>query len=625
MIQLTQSAFLHALGHAIINSLWQFALLWLVYILITGPTRLSSHAKYVTGLACQFAGFGWFVLTLVFYFNQYVTSPTVSQEATAGLGGLSGSPTLREQLFVVLLKTEQFLPYISLAYLGLLLLLTVKWLQAFNQTNRIRSTGLMKIDVEWRLFVQRLAGQMGIKHPVRIYLSNLIPSPVTIGYFKPVILVPLASVNHLSTQQMEAVLLHELAHIKRMDYLVNIILSIVEAVLFFNPFMQLISRQVKKERENSCDDWVLQYEYNAATYAHALLKLATTHARPMLAMHASPSQRGLLNRVKRMVEQKDNHFSYRHQLLAFLFLAGLLSSVAWLAPGHYPAGGDSVVSTSTTMVPVVAKVDNPLFNPVFLLAEKSQIKAELEKAGQQVQQWTVVIKHEGVAVTTETISPAQKPLRFHVQNKCCPVKQEHTSQDSLFHEGLNTFLTATFWNELEQAEKEMKLAHFFINTATQPIKIEQSQLAIIDDVETGLERVRKMRQQLLETTARTERSRELTQMKSHIREFAAHSVLLKTQAENWNKQLKELNKELLAPSLADVAFKTGEVNVQVAHSPSKGMKYNYVRPAVAVCSPASIPGDEELQRDETRESKTLPCKPEKPGKAERKIIKIVNI
>jgi len=112
--------------------------------------------------------------------------------------------------------------------------------------------------VEWRLFVQQLAQQLGIKKTVRIYLSGSITSPLTLGFWKPVILVPLASINHLTTKQVEAVLLHELAHIKRYDYLYNIILSVIEAVLFFNPFTQLISKQLKRERENCCDDWVLQ-------------------------------------------------------------------------------------------------------------------------------------------------------------------------------------------------------------------------------------------------------------------------------------------------------------------------------------------------------------------------------
>jgi bla regulator protein BlaR1 len=123
---------------------------------------------------------------------------------------------------------------------------------------------LQKMPAEWRLFVNRIAGQLNIKKKIQVFLSDTVTTPLTIGFLKPVILIPVASINHLTTDQLEAVLLHELAHIKRYDYLVNIILSVVEISLFFNPFTQLLSKNIRKERENSCDDWVLQFQYDAS-------------------------------------------------------------------------------------------------------------------------------------------------------------------------------------------------------------------------------------------------------------------------------------------------------------------------------------------------------------------------
>jgi bla regulator protein BlaR1 len=117
-----------------------------------------------------------------------------------------------------------------------------------------------------------------------------------------------ASINHLSTDQLEAVLLHELAHVKRYDYLVNIILSAVEIALFFNPFTQLLSKSIRKERENSCDDWVLQFRYRACDYAEALLRIASLQAAPVFAMAATGKKNELLTRVKRMIGEKENRF-----------------------------------------------------------------------------------------------------------------------------------------------------------------------------------------------------------------------------------------------------------------------------------------------------------------------------
>ena len=102
---------------------------------------------------------------------------------------------------------------------------------------------------------------------------------------------------------MEAILLHELAHIKRYDYLINLLLSLIETVLYFNPFVRLLSHDIKRERENCCDDWVLQYQYDGAMYVSALMALATKNASPKLALYAS-DKKMLLSRIKRIVQPK---------------------------------------------------------------------------------------------------------------------------------------------------------------------------------------------------------------------------------------------------------------------------------------------------------------------------------
>jgi len=103
---------------------------------------------------------------------------------------------------------------------------------------------------------------------------------------------------------MEAVLLHEMAHIRRADYLINLMLTAIETFLFFNPFTQLLSKTIRHERENCCDDWVLQFQYNATSYAEALLRIAYLQSSPALAMNAASGKNDLLSRVKRMLNQK---------------------------------------------------------------------------------------------------------------------------------------------------------------------------------------------------------------------------------------------------------------------------------------------------------------------------------
>lgn len=378
---LSQSAFLQALGYAIAGSLWQAALLWLLVAGISGVFKFSAQVKYKMAMAAQFGAFVWFVVTLQFYYTK--CSEAIALIKSAGLNNANtfvyqpGTQTFTATLMAVMLKAEKLLPYLSVAYIALLVVLAIRWINGYRQTTIIKTQGLQKIDVEWRLFVKKIAGMLNIKHPVSIYVSELVKSPLTVGFLKPLILIPLASINNLTTYQLEAVILHELAHIKRADYLVNIILSIIEISLFFNPFIQLLGKITKRERENSCDDWVLQFQYDASAYAEALLRIAYMQ-QPALAMSAAGKDADLLTRVKRMLNQKQKSFQYRNRLLALVLITGMLSSVAWFTPPA-TAPAKTVAKQQTVVAePLAIKVDNPLFNPLSFL--NKPLKEEVTKA-----------------------------------------------------------------------------------------------------------------------------------------------------------------------------------------------------------------------------------------------------
>lgn len=390
MQSLFQSGFLQALGYAIAHSVWQTAIVWLLYVCITGLISMSAAARYRMGIIAQSMGFIWFLFTFQFYYQQYHAAwqplqnnatPQLQPVLPQGSSYLSG-------IIHWMLKGELLLPYISMAYLLLIGVLCIRWFMGYRKTQQIRYQGLQKMPAEWRLFVQRIATQLDIRKPVQVFLSEQVNTPLTIGFLKPLILVPVASINHLNTEQMEAVLLHELAHIKRYDYLFNLLLSVAEISLFFNPFTQLLSKAIRKERENSCDDWVLQFQYQAPVYAEALLRIAYLQQAPSLAMTATGKKNDLLYRVKRMTDQKENSFSYRKQLLALCLVTGILSSVAWLSPIHTKRTDQQTAAAKSlsrpeqrkqtyTVEPMAMTVENPLFNPVFFLAKPLQ--AEMKK------------------------------------------------------------------------------------------------------------------------------------------------------------------------------------------------------------------------------------------------------
>ena len=403
MQTLTNSAFLQALGYAIAHSLWQMAIIWAICTAVNNFLQLPARSKYTVAVIAQLLGFVWFAFTLQYYYFQ-CTEAIRSTGLLVGTNGINfilphTNNSFNAYLLSFFLQTERLLPYLSIAYLVVFISLSIKWMYCYHNAQTLRTEGLQKIDVDWKLFVKQTAAYLGIKKEVRIFLSEQVTTPLTIGFLKPVILVPLASLNHLSTEQMEAVLLHELAHIKRMDYLLNIALSIIETILFFNPFTQLISTAIKKEREHSCDDWVLQFQYNATTYASALLQIAVLQNSPAIAMTAVGKKNDLLSRVRRIVDKQNNRFNYRNQLISLLFITIVLFSVTWIVPQQKNVITNSnsikLKSTSLMIEPMAAKVSNPLFNPLFFFRKPlqeeirkniAQAEIEIAEASKQMEQ-----------------------------------------------------------------------------------------------------------------------------------------------------------------------------------------------------------------------------------------------
>lgn len=313
-----QSNFLQALGWAVLNSLWQMALIWIIYQLISGlfkTARPSHKSSLATGLII--AGFAWFAYT---FFSILAVNKPGDDLIAAGLINTTGNERLNTWL-------NTMLPVASMIYLALLILPVFYFIRNYRYVQAIRKFELSKVDVEWRMFVRNVAARMGIKKTVRVWLSGIVTSPVTIGYFKPVILIPIAAINQLTPQQLEAVLLHELAHIRRYDYLLNLVIRFIQSILYFNPFVKSLVKTVEREREKSCDEMVIQFQYDPHGYATALLMLEKVNHMPKtLAVAASGAKNDLLNRIECVLGiQKKNAISFNK--LAGVF-AGLLCFIA---------------------------------------------------------------------------------------------------------------------------------------------------------------------------------------------------------------------------------------------------------------------------------------------------------
>lgn len=152
--------------------------------------------------------------------------------------------------------------------------------------------------------LQRLKRRMAVSAPVRLGASAMVQVPMVIGWLRPCILLPVTALTGLSESQMEAILAHELAHIRRHDYLVNLLQTGIETLLFYHPAVWWVGKQMRIERENCCDDIAVAACGNAFEYAGALAEMEEIRgSAPAPALAASGGE--LLARVRRILGQPD--------------------------------------------------------------------------------------------------------------------------------------------------------------------------------------------------------------------------------------------------------------------------------------------------------------------------------
>ncbi len=272
----TASPFLKVLGWALLNSIWQFMLLCLVYWFITTLfKRMTAMAKHAIAVYLLFAGCIYFLFILIWKFISIQSA-----------GSVADAFILRDSFFYSVWHTANSLadvviPYCAVMYICWILALFIKFSVFVKYSQALPAKETQKMSASWRTYVKTVADQLGIEKPVKILLSMQVDTPQVLGFIKPVILMPFACLSQLTTAQLEAILLHELVHIKRNDYLINLFVAFSEIVFFFNPFVSLLVNAIRKEREYSCDDMVMQFQFQPRQYAAALLTLEKNRRMPV--------------------------------------------------------------------------------------------------------------------------------------------------------------------------------------------------------------------------------------------------------------------------------------------------------------------------------------------------------
>lgn len=192
---------------------------------------------------------------------------------------------------------------------------------------------------EWQQRFDRLRGAAGIRGPVRLRLSMDVDSLLVLGWLKPLVLVPAGAFLALPPEAIEALLAHELAHIRRGDYLANLVQTLAESILFYHPAVWWLSRRIRQEREHCCDDAAVQACGDPILYASALVGLEELRARPMPFPDLAPAASGgpLMSRIQRLLRPHPTQVP-ASPVTAFIpaLLLAVLLGVTTLTAAHAP-------------------------------------------------------------------------------------------------------------------------------------------------------------------------------------------------------------------------------------------------------------------------------------------------
>jgi len=200
------------------------------------------------------------------------------------------------------MQSEQFLFWVVMVWLAGALMFWVRLAGGWVVAARARSMLVRRAPPEWQEILRDLGAQIGLSRPVRLLVSALVQVPTVVGWLRPVVLVPVGMLGGLPAAHLEVLLLHELAHIRRHDYLINILQSVAESLLFYHPAIWWVSRHIRAERELCCDDVAVLISGDALTYARALTQLESY--RPAHFSAAIAANGGVLaNRIAMLLGQ----------------------------------------------------------------------------------------------------------------------------------------------------------------------------------------------------------------------------------------------------------------------------------------------------------------------------------
>ena len=321
VINFLEGDFSKSIAWALVHSLWQGALLlFALYGLLYMNRHWKASTRYLAVVSTVFLMLLCFILTALYYYNSFqIQDGNLDTQVmfifNSAIESASFADWIDRNAYIIQLSWFLGITvFVIRFFLGISYLQYLKW-------------GRISVSHEATSnFISMISARMMMKKRVELFEHKSVLSPFTTGFIRPAIFLPLGFINSLSSHEVEAILAHELAHIKRNDFALNIFISMAEIVFYYHPVMWWFTALIRAEREEACDDLAVDVTGDRILYAKALLKLKVLegNSTPSLAMGFSDSNKHLLNRIKHVLNMPYTRNNFREKLI-------ILSSLVFLA------------------------------------------------------------------------------------------------------------------------------------------------------------------------------------------------------------------------------------------------------------------------------------------------------
>lgn len=331
-------AYRNAIGWTILHSIWQIIIISLVlYFGLILSNKRSASFKYRLSFATLLIIMAVSIITFIICLSTADDKITDNQTHLLSVSYSDTSiPNAYSYISLLLSEFENYIPLLVNIWLVGAALFLFRLGSNFSALNNLKKSAKITIPENWVQFAQKQKMQLGVTRSLSILTSKAIHCPITFGTIKPIILIPASLLLYLTPAQLEAIITHELAHIKRHDYIHNIIQSAMEAIFFYHPCFWWINAYVREQRENACDDMAIQAGIAPKDLAYGLAEVLN-HAQepaPEMALAAGARNHPTLSRIKRMLGFENQKPKFPSIISYTMIFTMLISASLVLGANH---------------------------------------------------------------------------------------------------------------------------------------------------------------------------------------------------------------------------------------------------------------------------------------------------